>query len=256
MSTRGGQQAVHDRSTRSEPPPGDDGPVESVPQDPAHLERCGQILEARRLKLRLSLRKAAKQGGMAHSTLRDFEAGRRAPVYLHTFSSLDDVYEYLPGSVRALYLFGQRPVPKGAPPRPEPPPLPTDQFPVGLSPKLLDDLLDVSKRLADKAQASGDPELTALQLEAKGYINRVFLAWLVAQVEGSRAAGNGNGFMKTVLSEQLRGMPVTEDDPDEIAYIRWLLGRSDGLSAEDITRYEQLFATRTRRRTTDADADA
>ncbi|WP_433678829.1 hypothetical protein [Nocardia sp. CA-119907] len=243
-------------ATHSPSPPTDDPPESPSELTQEQLKRYGGILQHRRVdELKLSLRAAADLVQMAHTTLRDLELGTRAPARALTYRKLDEVYQYLPGSVFNLYNSGQQPLRAETPTPPPPPRVPTTDFPVVLPLMSVIELIEADQLLEDKAQTIGDPELLALRETYARCTDRLMRAWTIAQIEGRRAAGyQDDRFISTLLTAQLARKPVAPDeqDRDELTYLRWLLGRAGELPPDDEARYAALFATRTQGRT-DAD---
>lgn len=260
MDSRGDQNAGNNAPQLSDasPSPPDIGDSATMPpeaEERAH--RNGAILKRRREQRGLTLRAAARIAGLTHPSLSRVESGGSAPRAIH-YPLLDQAYGYTDGSVRDLYELGQEPTPiETLAPADQhrvltdPPRVPTEVFPVPLPLQDMLDLIQADQALADKLQNVDDAELLVVRETVGRCTDRLLRAWILAQVEGRRAAGVvADPFVKTLLAVQLTRKPISPDehDRDELTYLRWLLGDATDLSTEDQARYTELFTMRTQGR--------
>lgn len=249
MDTRGDKNATEETFTAVSSSD-DAGSSIEVSLSPDELKEYGQILMQRREHLGFTVVKAARLSNVGRQTMRDIELGKKPPGRGDTCRRLDKAYRYVPGSVFNLYNFKQLPVNADDPVPAPPPRVPTTDFRAELPLKALIELVEADQQLEKKAQSSDDPELRELRQAIGRSTDRLLRAFVVSQVEGRRAAGHDDGeFIATLLAVQVRP-PIADDeqDRDESAYLRWLLGQSENIPAEDQARYAEQFANRTQGR--------
>ncbi|MFI6368314.1 helix-turn-helix transcriptional regulator [Nocardia sp. NPDC050630] len=250
MDTRGEKNAAEETSADAVSSSGDADGSRQVLLSPDELKEYGQVLRQRREHLGLTVVEAARLGQVSRQTIHDIEAGKKAPGRGDTCRRLDKAYRYVGGSVLNLYNFKQLPVNADDPVPAAPPRVPTTDFRAELPLKALIELVEADQRLEKMAQSSDDPELRELRQAIGRSTDRLLRAFVVSQVEGRRAAGHDDGeFIATLLAVQVRP-PIADDeqDRDESAYLRWLLGRPENIPPEDQARYAEQFASRTQGR--------
>ncbi|MBO0878815.1 MAG: helix-turn-helix domain-containing protein [Mycobacterium sp.] len=252
MTSHGDEEA--DEETPPQPPASmaagadDDFDVKSIPHDASTWRRYGADLRQRRRSLGRRYEDAGKASGkqVSSSVLSKLENGHALPVRRTTFDALDDFYGYQRGSIYRLYRYDVAPVPKRRRPAGQ---QPLAEYPALLPPESIIEAIEADGELRELADATPeDHDLRAIQKRIARSTDRLLRAWVLAQVEGRKADGfDVDLFVKPILAAQLSRDPVTTDDRDldELLYLRWLLGQAKGLTAEDETRFCDLFTKRT-----------
>jgi transcriptional regulator with XRE-family HTH domain len=207
--------------------------VSQVTADP---ERFGRLVESRRRELGLSHRDVSEAGGPTTVTFSKIERGRTPKPGLKTFAKLDKALRWKPGS--AVRTFeGADPEPlEGAKRRRTPTlgdrPILATEDAVTLRTDVVAELIDAATQMDPIVARIGDGQLSEADRRIQLIVDRIFRAWIIAQAESWRVAGDlrRNEILITrMLGDYLAREPETADgaDAEDLAYLRWLLGRGD-----------------------------
>ncbi len=206
----------------------------------ADPRRFGRLLESRRRELGMTQADVRDAGGPSDLTIRKLERGVTTKPDLGTLAKLDSALKWVAGSA-ARTLNGGWPEALPATGRggligaPDPS--------VTLRTDVLADLIEQTQPLTELTERIGDDELAAVVSRINVVVDRVFRAWITNQLEQWKAEGTlqqQEVFVQRMLGEHLARSPVADDpeDAEELAYIRWLLGRAAGLAPEQTERFE------------------
>lgn len=209
----------------------------------ADPRRFGRLLEARRRELGMTQGDVREAGGPSDLTIRKLEKGVTSRPDLNTLAKLDQALGWVAGSA-ARTLNGGWPesLSQAGGTRGRSIALPDDPS-VTLRTDVLADLIERTQPLSGIAKRLQDDELTETVTSINVVVDRVFRAWITNQLEQWKAEGTlqqQEVFVQRMLGEHLARDPATDDpdDAEELAYIRWLLGRGDELTAEQAEQFE------------------
>ena len=223
----------------------------------ASNQRFGRIVEARRRELGMSQSDVRKAGGPSDLTVRRLEHGEIAQPDFVTFGKLDHALQWAPGSAGRAFQGG------------DPTPITRVDSPIGAtgsgvrSPSGLarpaepvtafehgvilrtDALAELTRRgrALDSLPDDLPDEVRSSIAELRFAIDRLTRAWIVRLAEAARRDDTLADLI-IVLDDHLRSNPSkgTDEDIDELRYLRWLAGYYEDPPAEQRERYERRFA--------------
>lgn len=227
--------------------------------DVASNQRFGRIVEARRRELGMSQSDVRKAGGPSDLTVRRLEHGEIAQPDFVTFSKLDHALQWSPGSAGRAFQGGDpTPITRvdgGAPKEATDsevrspsdlarPAKPVTAFEHGVILRT-DALAELTRkgRALDALPDDLPDEVRSSISELRYAIDRLTRAWIVRLAEAARRDDTLADLI-IVLDDHLRSNPSkgTDEDIDELRYLRWLAGYYEDPPAEQRERYERRFA--------------
>jgi transcriptional regulator with XRE-family HTH domain len=215
--------------------------------------RFGAIVNKRRRELGLSLDDVAASGGPSQVTVSNIEQGSTNRPHFGTFTKLDAVLKWKPGSA-ARAFDGQEPEAfdeQGRNNKRRPQTLGLNPDSVTVSMRTVGDLLTAAQKIERIASSeTASPELKDASSELDLHVDRVMRAWIIVQVEARLCVGDDlqndvmiDMFLKDYLSRASE--PATAEDEAELGYLQWLLGKADDLSPDREHTYQERWnATR------------
>lgn len=205
-------------------------------------ERFGRIVQTRRRQLGLTTVQVAEAGGPSKPTLHRIETGRVLNPDTATFVKLDAALEWTAGSA-ARAFDGGLPTPltsrEVALPNLDRPIVATAEG-VMLATEVLSSLAEAVDSLGSDDPAAVEGATAALS----SLVDRMLRAWITAQAETWKAHGTLQShelLITRMLGGSLHRAPgptATEDDIEDINYLRWLIGRvEEDATLEEIERW-------------------
>lgn len=221
----------------------------------AHPERFGRLVESRRRELGLSHRAVSEAGGPTTVTISKIERGHTPQPGLKTFAKLDRALKWRAGSA-ARAFEGAEPEPIEGVKRRRPPAtadsrrITATEDAVTLRTDVVAELIDAVTQLDSIVERLQDPQLSEADRTVQLIVDRIFRAWIIAQIESWRSAGelHRNEIMVTrMLGDYLGREPKSSDsnDAEDLAYLRWLLGRGEDPPPARIAVFQSRLDERT-----------
>ncbi|CRK54616.1 conserved protein of unknown function [Rhodococcus sp. RD6.2] len=221
----------------------------------------GLLAEAvaeRRRQLNLTLDQVKEAGGPSDVTTGKIEKALIADPSARTLRRLDVGLRWVDGSA-ARVLTGGLAVPAEEIPSvrmARPNAVGADADSVTLSLAVVNDLSDIAK-LYERAAAAVKDEQVAGELRDINerldlLVDRIMRAWLTAQLEQKTTEPSplrGDPMIEMLLGDYLNRTPEppTEEDADELQYLRWLTGRAGELDSATEQRFVAKWQSRQER---------
>ena len=211
--------------------------------------RFGAIVNKRRRELGLSLDDVAAAGGPSQVTVSNIEQGSTNRPHFATFGKLDDVLGWTPGSA-ARTFDGDSPTPLET----SGDTVPRTRRVTQLSPdvavvsiRTIGDLLVSAQKIERMVTSdSSSPELKQAASELDIIVDRIMRTWIISQMEDRRSNSPSDAsdpMIDMFISDYLAraGVPTTDSDAQDLAYLHWLTGKSDESNTDEVSAFERRW---------------
>lgn len=215
------------------------------------MARFGAIVNRRRRELGLSLDDVAAVGGPSQVTVSNIEQGATNKPHFATFAKLDTALSWTPGSA-ARTFDGQSPEPLDLTDQTQASSRRRTASAIGpddaaVSMQTVGDLLVVAQKIERIAANSASADLKQASAELETLVDRVMRTWIITQVETRLIEDGGerqqDPMIEIFLSDYLlrASRPGTDADEFDLGYLQWLLDKSDDLTPEQTSAFEDRW---------------